>query len=58
MYTENHLPNQLNATEHFEKVIFPDLDQIKENMVYPNGYWIWENFAQKITVRLWSYRTI
>ena len=34
-YTENHWSNQLKATEHFEKVIFPALDQIKENMAYP-----------------------
>ena len=34
-YTENHLSNQLKATEHFEKVIFPYLDQINENMAYP-----------------------
>ena len=33
--TENQWPNQLKATEHFQKVIFPYLHQIKENMTYP-----------------------
>ena len=34
-YTKNHWSNQLKVTEHFEKVIFPFLDQIKERMAYP-----------------------
>ena len=34
-YTKNHWSNQLETTEHFKKVIFPYLDQIKEKMVYP-----------------------
>ena len=34
-YTEHHWSNQLKATKHFEKVIFPYLDQIKKNMAYP-----------------------
>ena len=34
-YTENHWSNQLKATEHFEKVIFPYLNQFKEDMAYP-----------------------
>ena len=33
-YTENYRSNQLKATEHFEKVILPYLDQTKENMGY------------------------
>ena len=35
MYTEKYWPNQLKATEHLEKVIFPYLGQIKENIAYP-----------------------
>ena len=31
-YTKNHCSNQLKASEQFEKIIFPYLDQIKENM--------------------------
>ena len=34
-YTKNHWSNQVKVTEHFEKVIFPFLDQIKERMGYP-----------------------
>ena len=34
-YTKNHWSNHLKATEHFKKVIFPYLDQIKEKMVHP-----------------------
>ena len=34
-YTKNYLSNQVKVTEHFEKVIFPFLDQIKERMGYP-----------------------
>ena len=33
--TEKYWSNQVKVTEHFEKVIFPYLDQIKENMAYP-----------------------
>ena len=33
--TKNHWSNQVEVTEHFEKVIFPFLDQIKERMGYP-----------------------
>ena len=32
---KNHWSNQVKVTEHFEKVIFPFLDQIKERMGYP-----------------------
>ena len=31
-YTKSHWSNQLKASEQFEKIIFPYLDQIKENM--------------------------
>ena len=34
-YTKNYLSNQVKVTEHFGKVIFPFLDQIKERMGYP-----------------------
>ena len=34
-YTKNHWSNQVKVTEHFEKVIFPFLDQIKERKGYP-----------------------
>ena len=34
-YTKNHWSNQVKVTEHFEKVILPLLDQIKELMGYP-----------------------
>ena len=34
-YTKNQWLNQLKATKHFEKVIFPYLHQIIENMVFP-----------------------
>ena len=34
-YTKNYWLNQLKATKHFEKVIFPYLYQIIENMVFP-----------------------
>ena len=34
-YTKNYWLNQLKATKHFEKVIFPYLYQIIENMIFP-----------------------
>ena len=34
-YPENHGLYQLKGTEYFEKLIFPYLDQIKENIGYP-----------------------
>ena len=34
-YTKNNWSNQVKVTEHFENVIFPFLDQIKERMGYP-----------------------
>ena len=34
-YRKNHWSNQVKVTEHFEKVIFPVVDQIKERMGYP-----------------------
>ena len=34
-FTENHWFYQLKGTEYFEKLIFPYLDQIKENIGYP-----------------------
>ena len=34
-YTKNHWSNQVKVTEHFEKVIFPFLDQSIERMGYP-----------------------
>ena len=34
-YTKSHWSNQVKVTEHFEKVVFPFLDQIKEHMGYP-----------------------
>ena len=37
MDTKNHWSNQMKDTEHFEKVIFSYLNQIKENMEYPKG---------------------
>ena len=37
-YTKNRWSNQVKVTEHFEKVIFPFLDQIKERMGYPKEH--------------------